>query len=168
MKLPFIVTEKNISIRCIRLLVLMSQICTKNSKGFNADKISIFDFLLKYPNILGEICKQNIPKRNVQLSSYEYDNISTINIQSEYLNLYNQTKVILNLLIMYGYLDIIVDKEIRYIITDSGVNAVKNINTEWVSKLKENSLIIKEIKGKSYNQLDNIIRLSLGGDIIGE
>lgn len=165
--LPFIITERNIDIRIIRVLILMEQLCSKKSKGISLDKIAIFDFLLKYPIILNPILKEN-DKLQVQLKSYEENNIYNNNLKYEYLNQYKDIKKILNLMIIYEYIEVYIGKEIFYKLTDLGYDAIGSIESEWTKNLRYQSKSIKGIKNLSYSKLDLGIRMAVdGGNIDG-
>lgn len=164
-KLPFIIIENDINIRVVRLLILVKELSySKREKPIlTIDKIASYDFLLRYPEILYKITKQENYKKRFELEQYEFNNIESNYPDITRLYDYKVLHNILQILLCYGYISTINSKEIFYIITEDGISFLDSLNSDYIKRLSEISNIILQMRSLNFQKLSKLINIALEG-----
>ncbi|MED4013654.1 MULTISPECIES: ABC-three component system middle component 4 [Priestia] len=138
-----------------------------SSKGnpiLDAEKISIFEFLIKYPYILSLVIKSKESKNldaNLKLYQEEVGNIESLFPNSSFLNEFSSVKMILSILVSYNLVGIDVQKnkkDIFFVVNQEGKTFINNLNEEYIVRMKElcNSLLtLRSVKNNELKKMIN-------------
>jgi hypothetical protein len=159
-KQPYFLPEDELSLRLSRLLLLIDAL-SFNKKGslvLTLEKIVIFEFLTKYPELLYRL---NLILKNTsfELSAIETHSIEALFPNRQLLFDFKETKKIVQLLIAHGYVEIKIEEgfEIFFHISAEGKLFVNNLNSLYFKRLREITDNLKLFLAYSYSQLNKQI-----------
>lgn len=164
--LPFLVIENDLDVRLIRILIIISKLSYSSRKNpiLTLQKISIYDFLLKYPMLLYYMSRDHL-KNKFTLEDYEYNTIESTYIDKHNLYNYDDLHVLLQILIGYEFISIIRSKnELLYIITNKGTSFLESIDDKYIDRLIDLTMILNDTKSLKYKQILDLINIYLEGE----
>jgi hypothetical protein len=158
-RLPFIIPETDLFYRVARILVLINTLSfsSKGNPVLTIEKMSIFDFLLKYPFILNEVLiAKNQP--SISMLNREQGTIESLFPNKAALFNYSANKELLKLLIAYSLIEVEVLKgDIYYKISVNGINLINSIENETIIRLIQLSEALLPLRSVKTNELKKII-----------
>lgn len=159
-KSPIYIPDSEVYLKMGKMLLLLNQLSlsTKKLPILTLEKISIFEFLIKHPDFLNRILYLK-DKELIDLSNSEKYSIEALFPDKGPLFDFSSIKILLNLLIGYGFVDIVIKKdfEINYFITDLGQEYAKNLETEYFKRVNRILENMKPIKSLSYSNINKLI-----------
>lgn len=169
-KLPFIIVENDVDIRLVRLLIIISRLSYSSKKNpiLSIEKMAVYDFFLRYPSILYGVTKINNYKQTFELEEYEYNNEESNHHNRGIIYDFELLHKLLQILICYGYIDIINNKETFYIISDEGMIFLNSLDSEYIKRLKELSVVLLQMRSLDFGKMNNLINLIIEGGNVYE
>lgn len=160
-KLPIYIPdyEVNLAIGKILYQLFILSDYTKKEFVFNLERIAQFNFLIKHPILLNKILNMK-DKKILSLNNSEIYSIEAMYPDKNQLFDFTKIKLILNLLISYGFLDIKVgfDTQIYYIINDNGINHANKLETIYFQRLKKILSQMKPLLSMPHSKINQIIQ----------
>jgi hypothetical protein len=156
--LNFIVPEIDLQYRLMRLLILIDthSFSSKGNPVLTIEKISFFDFLIKYPNILKEVLR--VKNKDIKILSREKGSIETLYPNRLSLFNFSSTRILLNLLLAYNFVEIeIINSQICYIISKSGKEFITDLDNEEINRIQELNNYLLPLRSTKDSELKNLI-----------
>jgi len=164
-KLPFVVPDKDVHLRLSILTTLLHELSmTKRGKLLlTLDRLAIFEFLIKNPFVLYELVKTDTTIPYFSLRDNEVGSIGTKYINKKDLFNYSELKKILQLLLLYEFVDIQkLKNEFFYVITDKGSSFIKGLDSDYHQRVKELCAILFHLTSIPPTQLKSKINPIIG------
>jgi len=159
-KSPIYIPDLEVYLKLGKMLLLLDELSLSSKKTpiLTLEKISIFDFLTKHPDLLNRILYLK-DKELIDLNNSEKYSIEALFPDKGPLFDFSNIKILLNLLIGYGFVDIVVKKdfEINYFITELGQEHAQNLETQYFKRLNRILKSMKPIKSLSYSKINKLI-----------
>lgn len=160
--LPFIIPESEINVRLARLIIIIETLgLTKRGKHIMSfDKLAIFDFLLRNPPHLYESMSLHGNNNIFNLNEEESSSIESLFPNRNSLYDYQIIKGLIQLLIISELITVHFDKtgQIFFEITEKGKEFVGQLESTYLTRMKELSKVMLPIQGLSTTQLNKIIK----------
>ncbi|WP_378954888.1 ABC-three component system middle component 4 [Pelosinus sp. sgz500959] len=163
LNLPFLFPESDINLRLARLLILIDKLSrTKRGKlVLNLGKIAIFDFLVRYPQVLYYTLDNNF---SFTVREYEIGNIDSQYPEVALVFNYKETDIVLKVLLAYGFIEVIKNqKDIYYIITESGQKIVEELDSDYFFRVREIVEAIRPLQKENESELRMSIKHNIKG-----
>jgi len=158
----FIHPDSEFNIQIIRILAILEKL-SHNKNGnpiLNIEKIAVFDFFLRHPSIFFDILKKSDKKIPFVLDETEKNSISANFPSTISLYRFEEYRKIIQILYIWGFMGIEVSewKEPYYIITDSGSEFLKTVDTVYLQRQLELATACGTLVSQTYkNLVANII-----------
>ncbi|WP_039074929.1 ABC-three component system middle component 4 [Bacillus sp. MSP13] len=157
--IPIIITENDINLRLIRFLIIIEILAytTRGKLILNLDKLTIFDFLIKYPYLLKQVLAVK-NKTSLKLLNIETGSVSSLFPNKITLLDIKLAKELSKLMIAYNMIDVVQEKnELFYILTEKGKTIVNRTETDYTMRIKElcNEMLI--LRSVSTSELKKIV-----------
>lgn len=153
----FIYPDNELSVQITRLLAILNKL-SRNKQELpilTAEKIVVFDFLVKSPYILFLVLKHSGKKIGFNISEEEINSISSQYQTSEGLYRFADHKKILQLLIAWDLIKVSLNdiKEPLYQITIAGQTFLERTATPYSERLQELAHALIPLKNESHKNL---------------
>lgn len=164
--IPFFFPENDINLRLTRLLIIMSVLSftKRGNPALTIGKLALFEFLIRYPQIL--ICILNDYKDEVdfQIIASEFGSIESQYPEISTLIECEEIRLILQVLLLYEFVEPIkTPKEVFYKISQSGLMFVKEFESDYLIRINEIAVASLPLLSESESKLRNIIKLNIRG-----
>lgn len=167
MALPFIVPEMELNNRMTRVLLLLKYLSYNKSGNpiLSAEKIAVFEFFQQHAYILHSVLKNNGKKILFAITQEELNSISKEYPNTSGLYIYNELKTVMQILIIYKFATVKLnsDNEAMYSITESGMDFVNGISSEYSDRLAEICQAITPLQSESFRNLMILIKPYING-----
>ncbi len=159
--LPFYFPDNEVNLRVGKLLILLDILSksTKKDLVFNLERIAQFEFLTKHPILLNKILTEK-DKMILKLNNSEKYSIEAMFPNRGQLFDFTKIKILLNILISYGFLDIKIglDTQVYYIINENGINHANQLETIYFQRLKKVLSQMKPLLSMPHSKINQIIQ----------
>jgi hypothetical protein len=159
--LPFYFPDNEVNLRVGKLLILLDILSksTKKDLVFNLERIAQFEFLTKHPIMLNKILTEK-DKMILKLNNSEKYSIEAMFPNRGQLFDFTKIKILLNILISYGFLDIKIglDTQVYYIINENGINHANQLETIYFQRLKKVLSQMKPLLSMPHSKINQIIQ----------
>ncbi|MCU4845321.1 hypothetical protein OB969_14240 [Bacillus cereus] len=152
--LPFIIPDYDLNFRLTKILIILKHLSYTQRKKLHVtlDRIVMYDFLLKYPILLNEVLVQENKKVLI------LDEADRNAISAKYPNYVFQSerdlmKKLLLLLSHYELIDVQKEKEIYFVISNTGLDIVVNLSSPYKEKMEDVCIAMQQLRSFSSNQL---------------
>lgn len=160
-RLPIYIPEDEVNLTVGKLLFQLSILScfTKKEFVFNLERIAQFDFLTKHPILLNKILDEK-DKKILNLNNSEIYSIEAMFPNKSQLFDFTKVKLVLNILISYGLLDIKIgeDSQIYYIINENGINQANQLESIYFQRLKKVLSQMKPLLNMTHSKINQIIQ----------
>lgn len=160
-RLPIYIPDFEANLNVGKLLYQLSTLSTFTNKEyvFNLERIAQFDFLTKHPILLNKILDEK-DKKLLSLNNSEIYSIEAMFPNRSQLYDFTKVKLILNVLISYGFLEIKIgsDSQIYYIINEIGINQANQLDTIYFLRLKKVLSQMKPLLNMPHSKINQIIQ----------
>lgn len=160
-RLPIYIPEDEVNLTVGKLLYQLSILSdfTKKEFVFNLERIAQFDFLTKHPILLNKILDEK-DKKILSLNNSEIYSIEAMFPNKSQLFDFTKVKLVLNILISYGLLDIKIgeDSQIYYIINENGINQANQLESIYFQRLKKLLSQMKPLLNMTHSKINQIIQ----------
>lgn len=160
-RLPIYIPEDEVNLTVGKLLYQLSILSyfTKKEFVFNLERIAQFDFLTKHPILLNKILDEK-DKKILSLNNSEIYSIEAMFPNKSQLFDFTKVKLVLNILISYGLLDIKIgeDSQIYYIINENGINQANQLESIYFQRLKKVLSQMKPLLNMTHSKINQIIQ----------
>lgn len=163
-KLPFIIPDYDLNFRLAKILVILKHLSYTQRKKLHVtlDRIIMYDFLLKYPILLNQVlAKEN--KKELMLDEVEKNSISAKYPNYVFQSERDLMKKLLLLLSHYKLIDVQKEKEIYFVINNTGLDIVLTLSSPYKEKMEEVCIGMQQLRSLSSNQLLNRINHVMQG-----
>ncbi|WP_226640039.1 ABC-three component system middle component 4 [Bacillus tropicus] len=161
--LPFIIPNLELNFRISMILIILLHLSTtkKGNMHLTIDRINMYDFLLKHPQVLKELLKKE-KKKELILQENEFNNVEELFPNYSFQTKQKEIKKILIILSSFNYVSISIEKDIFFTITEEGINSITEVDAEFKKRADELCILMKSLQSMSTNQLhlkvQNIIK----------
>jgi hypothetical protein len=161
MAISFIVPDLELNNKITRALVILNNLSV-NKAGtlvLNIDKLAIADFFVQHPFILHAVLR-NSGKKLFDLQPEEINAIGKDYPNTSGLFSYNELKVTLQILLLYGFATVKLSSEHEavYSITESGNEFINGISSDYIQRLNEISKPISQLLSSTFRQLMTLLK----------
>ncbi|WP_066065227.1 ABC-three component system middle component 4 [Neobacillus soli] len=167
-KLSFVIPEADLHFRLIRLLIILDNLSftSKGNPILTIEKIVMFEFLVRHPNILKDVLKVISSKGNEKFVLYDEEVGSIEALYPNEMSLYDftSTKVLLKTLIKHKLVEVNVVKDIIFfLITKEGIEFLKNTEADHIKRMVEICKAMYPLRSTTTNELKKIIKPIIKG-----
>ncbi|MGG0521022.1 ABC-three component system middle component 4 [Priestia aryabhattai] len=162
----YLIPEQNSHLKLARLLVIISKLeySSRKTPILDIEKLAIFEFLIKYPDILRKLKKMNSDKEALYLLDYEVDSIESKFPNSISLYNYKDLYNLLKILIYYGFIDVKSNKgKVCYTITLKGGRFNEELKSSYLKRVDELCESMLSLRSVNANKLKQMIKFIMGG-----
>lgn len=160
-KLPIYIPDYEVNLTVGKLLYQLFILSNYTNKEFvfNLERIAQFDFLTKHPILLNKILDEK-DKKVLSLNNAEIYSIEAMFPNRSQLFDFTKVKLVLNILISYGFLDIKIglDSQIYYIINENGINHANQFETIYFQRLKKVLSQMNPLLSMPHSKINQIIQ----------
>lgn len=160
-KLPIYIPDYEANLNVGKLLYQLYVLSTFTKKEFvfNLERIAQFNFLTKHPILLNKILDEK-DKQILILNNSEVYSIEAMFPNRSQLFDFTKVKLILNVLITYGFLEIRIgsDSQVYYIINENGISQANQLETVYFQRLKKVLSQMKPLLNMPHSKINEIIQ----------
>jgi hypothetical protein len=160
-KLPIYIPDYEVNLTIGKLLYQLFILSEFTNKEFifNLERIAQFDFLTKHPILLNKILDEK-DKKILSLNNSEIYSIEAMFPNRSQLFDFTKIKLVLNILISYGFLDIKIglDSQVYYIINENGINHANQLETKYFQRLRKLLSQMKPLLRMTHSKINQIIQ----------
>ncbi|MDQ0719227.1 hypothetical protein QF049_000488 [Paenibacillus sp. W4I10] len=162
MQLPFIIPENEYNVRFARLLIIVKELAfSKRGKlVLSIDRIAIYDYLLRNPELLKRVLKAEGQGKLMELKYEERNSIESLFPNKSSLFDTNIIKKIMYSLFYYGYVSAKHDNQgyIFYFTSPLGDKFVEELESNYFQRIQTLSKVLISLQKLSNAQLQKIIK----------
>ncbi|OOV28676.1 hypothetical protein BXU11_01630 [Flavobacterium sp. LM5] len=163
-RLPIYIPDDEVNLTVGKLLFQLFILSdfTKKEFVFNLERITQFDFLTKHPILLNKILDEK-HKKILSLNNSEIYSIEAMFPNKSQLFDFTKVKLVLNILISYGLLDIKIgeDSQIYYLINENGIKYADQLESIYFQRLKKLLSQMKPLLSMTHSKINQIIQSHL-------
>ena len=166
-KLQFLIPEKDINLRIGRILVIISELSysVRGNPILDIERLSLFDFLIRYPNVLKQVKILNNDKDKLNLLDEELGNIESKFPNNHSLYNYDYLYEILKNSLSYKLVAVQNNNQnFYYYITEIGKEFSENLNSAYLIRVKELCEFMMQYRSIKTNKLKQMIKFSMEGN----
>jgi hypothetical protein len=160
-KLPIYIPDYEVNLTVGKLLYQLFILSDYTNKEFvfNLERIAQFDFLIKHPILLNKILDEK-DKKVLILNNSEIYSIEAMYPNRSQLFDFTKVKLVLNILISYGFLDIKIgsDSQVYYLINQNGISSANQLETIYFQRLKKVLSQMKPLLSMPHSKINQIIQ----------
>jgi hypothetical protein len=151
--------EVNLSVGKLLFQLYILSDFTKKEFVFNLERIAQFDFLTKHPILLNKILDEKDIKV-LSLTNSEIYSIEAMFPNRSQLFDFTKVKLVLNILISYGFLDVKIglDSQVYYTINENGINNANQLETIYFQRLRKVLSQMKPLLSMTHSKINQIIQ----------
>lgn len=160
-KLPIYIPDYEVNLTVGKLLYQLYILSNYTNKDFvfNLERIAQFDFLTKHPILLNKILDEK-DKKVLSLNNSEIYSIEAMFPNRSQLFNFTKIKLVLNILISHGFLDIKIgaDSQIYYVINEVGISNANRFETIYFQRLQKVLSQMKPLLNMPHSKINQIIQ----------
>ena len=157
---PFYVPDFELNLKLGKMICLLNILSfnMKKNKVLTLEKIAVFEFLTKHPNLLNRILYLK-DKEVIDLIQSEIFSIEAMFPNRKRLYDFNEIKKILNILLVYNYVNVEIKKgtDVYYYITDDGTVFADNLSSDFFKRLNSILSKMKPIQSQTFSKTNQFI-----------
>ncbi|USK36473.1 hypothetical protein LIT25_27320 (plasmid) [Bacillus sp. F19] len=165
--LQFLIPEKDIYLRTGRIIIIISELSysTKGNLILDIEKLSLFNFLVRYPVLLKKVKIINNDKDELELLENEVGSIESKFPNNDSLFDYEDLYQILKIAAYYRFIEgKNYNQSFYYYITEIGKDFSNNLNSEYFLRVKELCKSLNRFRSMKTNKLKQMIEFSMEGN----
>lgn len=163
----FLIPEKDIYLRIGRIIIIISELSysTKGNPILDIEKLSLFNFLIRYPIIFKKVKIINGDKDELELLESEVGSIESEFPNKDSLYDHEDLYQILRIAAYYKFIEVKNNNySFCYYITEIGKDFSNNLSSEYFLRVKELCKSLNKFRSIKTNKLKQIIEFSMEGN----